>query len=156
MKQTPQMEKIEENMRPGVITLSGFLGNDDRKLIDILIDDDALVKRLGYTHKGIAEKMIEFRRKGLAGLGDFVTVDNHFEVRVDSVRGKLPCPFGDPGVFPKVNITVRNLKSGKELTYTDLNIHLILVHGFYEGKGSLFRLEPEDLITILEIERNLF
>jgi hypothetical protein len=28
---------------------------------------------------------------------------------------------------------------------------MILVHGFYEGKGSPFRLEPKDLVEILEI-----
>lgn len=153
MKQTPQLQKIQENMRPGVITLDGFLGRDTRNLVDILIDDDARVKRLGYTHKVIALKMVDARDKGKRGLGDFISVEPHFEIKVDSVRGKLPCPFGDPGVFPKVNTTVRNLSLGKEITFTDLHIHFILVHGFYEGKGSAYRLEPEDLVAILEVEK---
>jgi len=153
MKQTPQMQKIQENMRPGVITLEGFLGKDDRNLVDILIDDDAHVKRLGYTHKAIALKMVEMRDKGKLGLGDFITVEPHFEIKVDSVRGKLPCPFGDPGVFPKVNTTVRNLSLKKEITFTDLHIHFVLVHGFYEGIGSAFRLEPAELAAILEVEK---
>jgi len=70
------------------------------------------------------------------------------------VRGKLPCPFGHPGIFAKVNTTVRNLKLDREITYTLLHIHLIGEHGFYEGKGSPFRLEPSDLIEILEIEES--
>ena len=154
MKQTPQLQKIQDNMKPGIITLDGFLGTDTRNLVDILIDDDALVKRLGYSHKSIALKMVEFRDQGKRGLGDFITVEPHFEIKVDSVRGKLPCPFGDPGVFPKVNTTVRNLDLNKEVTFTDLHIHCVLVHGFYEGKGSPFRLEPESLIEILEIEKS--
>ena len=153
MKQTPQMQKIEENMRPGVITLDGFLGSDSRNLIDILIEDDADVKRLGYTHKGIAARMIALRDSGKMGLGEFVSIGSRFEIKVESVRGKLPCPFGDPGVFPKVNTTVRNLKLKSEITYTDLHIHFILAHGFYEGRNSLFRLNPEDLIKILEIKK---
>ena len=86
--------------------------------------------------------MVELRDAGMAGLGEFLDVAPHFEVRVDSVRGKLPCPFGDPGIFPKTNTTVRNKRLGREITYTDLHIHLIGSHGFYEGKGSPFRLEP--------------
>ena len=69
MKQTPQMQKIQQNMRPGVITLDGFLGKDSRNLVDILIEDDADVKRLGYNHKATALNMVEMRDKGKRGLG---------------------------------------------------------------------------------------
>ena len=95
--------------------------------------------------------MIELRDAGMAGLGEFIDVPPHFEVRVDSVRGRLPCPFGDPGIFPKTNTTVRNRGTGREITYTDLHIHMIGSHGFYEGRGSPFRLEPRDLVEVLEI-----
>lgn len=152
MKQTPELDKAQERMKPGVITRDGFLGNDKRKLIDILIEDDAEVKRLDLTHKRIANRMIYFRDAGLRGLGEFITVEPHFEVKVDTVRGKLPSPFGEPGIFPKTNTTVKNMNLDKEITYTDLNIHMILAHGFYEGKGSPFRLEPKELKEILEIK----
>lgn len=150
MKQTVQMKMIQEKMKPGVITRDGFLGSDNRNLIDILIDDDETVKRMKFTHQVIAQRMIELRDAGMRGLGDFISIEPHFEVRVDTVRGKLPCPFGDPGIFPKTNITVRNLAKDKEITFTDLHIHLIGSHGFYEGKGSLFRLNPEELVVIIE------
>jgi len=151
MKQTVQMRMIQEKMKPGVITRDGFLGAEKRNLIDILIEDDETVKRMNLTHQIIANRMIELRDAGMQGLGDFISVEPHFEVRVDSVRGKLPCPFGDPGIFPKTNITVQNLKKNREILYTDLNIHLIYSHGFYEGKGSPFRLDPKDLVEILEV-----
>ncbi len=153
MKQSPQLQKAQENMRPGAITRDGFLGNDTRNIIDILIEDEAEVRRLGVNHTRIADKMIKLRDAGMRGLGEFINVEPHFEVRVDTVRGKLPCPFGDPGIFPKTNTTVRNLKLNKEITYTDLNIHMIVAHGFYEGKGSAFRLEPSELVEILEVEK---
>ena len=152
MKQTKKMDEIQEKMKPGRITLHGFLGEDKRNIVDILIEDDARVKRMNLTHKKIAKKMIQFKQKGMKGMGDFIKVEPHFEVKVESVRGKLPCPFGDPGIFPKVNTTVLNKKIDKSLVYTDLNIHMIWVHGFYEGKGSRFRLEPEKLKNVLEIE----
>ncbi len=152
MKQTPRMQKIQENMRPGIITLAGFLGSDTRNLADILIDDEAAVRRAGRTHADIAARMMELRDMGTAGLGEFVFIDPHFDVRVESVRGKLPCPFGDPGIFAKINVTVRNTAKKKEITYTDLHIHMVQSHGFYEGRGSLFRLDPMELIDILEVE----
>jgi hypothetical protein len=138
-------------MKPGRITLSGFLGNDPRNLVDIIVEDDAKVKRLNVTHKKIARKMIEFKQKGIKGMGDFIKIDPHFEVKVETVRGKLPCPFGDPGIFPKINTYIKNLRINKNINYTDLNIHMIWAHGFYEGKGSKFRLDPETIVEVLEI-----
>jgi hypothetical protein len=154
MKQTIQMKKIQEQMKPGVITLDGFLGDDDRNLIDILNEDDQMVRSMGLTHYEIAHRMMALREAGMRGLGEFITVSPHFEVRVDSVRGKLPCPFGDPGIFPKTNTIVRNVELDEEIVYTDLHIHMIGSHGFYEGKGSKFRLDPEELVEILEISSN--
>ena len=152
MKQTPQMRKIQDKMAPGVITRDGFLGEDRRNLVDILTTDDGSIRRLGYRHQDIAMRMVELRDAGMAGLAEFIDVGERFEVRVDSVRGKLPCPFGDPGIFPKTNTTVRNKRLGREVTFTDLHIHLIGSHGFYEGLGSPFRLEPAELAEILETE----
>ena len=154
MKQTIQLQQAQDRMRPGFITRDGFLGNDSRQLIEILTEDDAEVKKLGVTHQIIAQRMIELRDKGMRGLGEFINVEPHYEIRVDSVRGKLPCPFGDPGIYPKTNTTVKNLKLDKEVTYTDLHIHMIYVHGFYEGKGSNFRLDPADIVNILDINPN--
>lgn len=152
MKQTVQMDKIQEKMQPGVFTRDGFLGTDRRKLIDILLEDDEAVKRMDLTHQSIAARMIELRDAGMRGLGEYIDIQPHYEVRVGSVRGKLPCPFGDPGIFPKTNITVRNTKLGREITFTDMHIHLVGSHGFYEGKGSPFRLEPAVLVETLEVQ----
>jgi hypothetical protein len=152
MKQTVQMDRIQEKMQPGVYTRDGFLGTDRRKLIDILIEDDEAVKRMDLTHRQIADRMIGLRDAGMRGLGEFINVEPHYEIRVISVRGKLPCPFGDPGIFPKTNTVVRNTKLDREVTFTDMHIHLVGSHGFYEGKGSPFRLEPAELAEVLDIE----
>jgi hypothetical protein len=152
MKQTPGYDAIQRQMAPGVITLDGFLGTDTRKLIDILNADDAIVRRAEVTHEEIAQRMQYFRDAGLDGLGEFMTIDEEYDVRVDSVRGKLPSPFGGPGMYEKVNTTVVNKRLGREVVYTDLHIHFVRDHGFYEGKGSPYRLEPEELITVLGVK----
>lgn len=153
MKQTPAYDHIQQQMQPGVITLEGFLGPDKRHLIDILIEDEGTVRRLERSHEQIAQKMEYFRSIGVPGLGEFITIDEIFDVRVDSVRGKLPSPFGGPGMYDKVNTTVLNKRLNKEITFTDLHIHFVRDHGFYEGKNSIYRLEPTHLIEILEIEK---
>ncbi|MDC7246166.1 MAG: hypothetical protein PQJ47_09695 [Sphaerochaetaceae bacterium] len=152
MKQTPEYDAIQHQMEPGIITLDGFLGTDKRHLVDILASDDVKVHQLKVTHQAIASRMQYFRDAGLDGLGQFITVDGHFEVCVDSVRGKLPSPFGGPGMYEKVNTTVRNLSLEREITYTDLHIHFVGDHGFYEGAGSPFRIEPADLVAVLEVK----
>ncbi len=152
MKQSPQLQKAQDNMQPGVITLYGFFGPDDRNLIDILTEDDGLVKRMGLTHEQVGNRMEYYRDKGKDGLGEFIRVDPHFEVRVETVRGKLPSPFDGEGIYPKTNTIVRNTRIDEEIVYSDLSIHLIRDHGFYQGKGSRFRLNPEKLARVLEIE----
>jgi hypothetical protein len=154
MKQTQAFTRIQQKMAPGVLTRDGFLGEDRRNLVDILTADDGEVRRLGFSHQDIARRMVELRDAGMPGLGEFTDVEPHFEVRVDSVRGKLPCPFGDPGIFPKTNTTVRNKRLGREVTFTDLHIHMIGSHGFYEGRGSPYRLEPGELAAVLEAGRS--
>jgi len=151
MKQTEQMKEIQERMKPGVITLDGFLGKDDRNLIDILEEDDAEVKRLSLTHDRIASRMQELRNAGKEGLGDTICVSPHYEISVDIARGKLPCPFGHRGLIRKTMIKVKNLEEDREIIFTDLNIHMIREHGFYQGKGSPFRMEIGDLVDILDI-----
>jgi hypothetical protein len=150
MKQTPELDRYQHNMRPGCITLKGMLGTDTRKLTDILTDDNAEVLRLGTTHGAIATRMQQLRDAGSDGLGEPITVQDHYEVRVDSVRGKLPCPFED-AVVQKTFIQVTNKAINQTITYTDLHIHMIDAHGFYEGHGSGFRLPPADLVRILEV-----
>ncbi len=151
MKQTPEYDRIQQQMMPGIIALEGFLGTDKRKLIDIIDSDNRTVRKHNRTHKDIALKMEHFKEEGLAGLGEFITLDEHFEVKVETVRGLLPSPFGGPNMYGKINTTVANKTTGRTITYTDLHIHFIKDHGFYEGKGSPYRLEPNDLIEILEV-----
>lgn len=151
MKSSDKTKNTARAILTGDIFQDGYMGDDRRQLNEIIRSDEETVKSLNLTHKKIAERMMEFREKGQKGLGDYVKVAPHFEVRCDVERGKLPCPFGEPGMHRKTNTGVRSLGTGKEISFSDLNIHMIAAHGFYEGKGSPFRLEPADLAEILEI-----
>ncbi|MDD4016538.1 MAG: hypothetical protein PHV28_01220 [Kiritimatiellae bacterium] len=149
MKQSVEYNIIQNNMQPGAITRDGMLGHDRRNLRDIIETDDAAVRRLGLTHISIAARMRELRDAGREGLGENVTVSGRFDVRVDSVRGKLPCPFRHEGLFDKEFVEILNRDTGARMTFSTLNIHMIEEHGFYEGLGSPFRLDPDLLASVL-------
>lgn len=143
--------KKREEMQAGAITRDGFLGSDKRTLDEIIRADDETVKKLGFTHRTIADRMRFFRDESKRGLGGFVKIGPHFEASCEMARGFLPCPFGEPGQHRKTMVIVRNLRRQKEIAFSDLNLHLIAKHGFYEGRGAPFRLEPQELAEILEI-----
>ena len=63
MKQTLDYDKIQEQMKRGVITLDGFLGTDERKLIDILAADDVVVRQRLTSHQAIADRMKHFKEQ---------------------------------------------------------------------------------------------
>ena len=143
MKQTPQLAAVEARMQPGAIVRDGFLGTDGRSLAEILDEVQNTVNGLSLTHEQIAERMEHLAEEGKEGLGMTVRVDEDWEVRVQSVRGFLPCPWGHKGLYPKLNVYLRNRRSGHTMLWTGMQIHLIRDHGFYQGKGSAFRIEPE-------------
>lgn len=154
MKKADALKAIEKVLQNDPTARERFLGPDDRGLTAILKADNDAIKRRGLTNARIAERLLALRQAGWSGQGDPVSVPPHFEVRVDAARGSLTCPFGDAGSFAKVNTTVRNLERGTEITFSDLHIHLIAEHGFYEGRGTLFRLEPEQLTDVLELGKS--
>jgi hypothetical protein len=142
MKQSPQLSAIQERMQPGRLTLDGFLGSDPRSLTQILDEDANAVRALGLTHEEIAERMRELGEQARKGLGTSVIVRGVYEVRIADVRGVIPCPWGHPGTYPKTNVSLRNLATNDELAWTALSVHMVRDHGFYQGRGSRFRVDP--------------
>jgi len=148
MKMTPELKKARENMDPGIITAEGFLGSDPRSLSTIIDEDGQMLSRLGLDPVEVADKLRHFMEEGRKGLGEPVTVDDKWLVKTDEARGYLACPWED-GIFRKVNVTVEKKDSGEKLFFTDLSLHLLEIHGFLEGRGAPFRLDPESIKKIL-------
>jgi hypothetical protein len=94
--------------------------------------------------------MKEITGKASDGLGTWVKIDAKLEAKTDEARGNLICPWPhQPGMFAKRVTTVRRRDTGEEIHWSDLNIHFIAEHSFFEGKGSSFRLEPGKLVEII-------
>ncbi|MFC1887335.1 hypothetical protein ACFLYK_00845 [Candidatus Cloacimonadota bacterium] len=149
MKETPKEHKIHKNLKAGAMSSSGFLGDDERHYHEIIEDDRVLLRKLGTTTKHLAERMQYFTEKAFESYDGPVLIDEKFKVFYDSYRGKILCPFNHSGVFRKGTITLKNLENGIEICWTPLNIHMIEEHCFFEGKGSIHRLEPELLFKAI-------
>lgn len=149
MKRSPGMKRLEEVLRASRIVAGGFLDKDSRILEEILEDDAREVARLGYTVERIGERMRELTEKARKGLGTRVKIDEKREGIADDNRGVIICPWPHAGRYNKTVTTVRRLDTGKSLRWSDLSIHFIESHGFFQGRGSAFRLEPGDLVHVL-------
>lgn len=151
MKPTPHENKILPNFLPGKISRDGFLGTDSRHIHDIIDDDKRTLGRLKITQEQIADRLQFFINEGKKAIEGETTVD-HYRVKTMWSRGMLACPFGEPRLHHKIVTTVTNTILGQEIVYSQLNVHMIREHGFFEGKGATFRIEPEAVVRILEIQ----
>ncbi len=151
MKRTPDDARVLERMRPGVLSGEGFLGTDPRPLADILAADQRTVERLGTTHAAIADRLGAVLEAARAGLGREVEIGPLRAAFTDAM-GRIPSPWPGEGVFPKGEVTVTDTRTGRTVRYTPLSLHLVRAHGFYEGRGSRYRLEPDLVARMLDVE----
>ena len=149
MKQTPELDRIQEKMRPGVLTLKGFLGHDDRKLADILEADHQAIQRLHLDTARIAACLQDLAERGADRMEQEVLVDNRYLIKVRDDRGKIPSPWGD-GLFEKGDVDLVDQKTGKTLKWNRLTLRLLEAHGFFGGYGSEYRIDPDALVEILD------
>lgn len=148
MKLSPELARVQARMAPGVLTLHGFLGTDRRNLADILEADSREVARLGLTHARIADQLQVFLDRARDGLGTEVVYGDH-RLRHHGARGRVPCPWGHPGIYEKGDVHLTRVATGESIIFSELQVHLIREHGFYEGRGSPYRLDPAALKRIL-------
>ncbi|MDI9484951.1 MAG: hypothetical protein QM372_05730 [Bacillota bacterium] len=152
MKQGPDLKRIEDNMRSGLLAAHQFLGTDLRTLADIIFQDRLLLEPLGLTARAIAERMRYFSEQAEEGQGPKV-VDGKFEVEREEHKGSILCPFADNVQASKSITRLKNLETGMSVIWSDLNIHLIEEHGFFEGHGAPFRIEPVEIAQVLEVQK---
>lgn len=148
MKMSPEMQKAYEKMKPGVLTQSGFLGEDNRPLQEIIQKDEECFKKEGLEFESVSRTLENLLMEGLKGLGEPITVGNRWVVKVDEARGLIPSPFGD-AMCKKVNVVINDIQSGQELLLTELSLHMMRNHHFLQGIGSPYRLDPRIIKSIL-------
>ena len=149
MKQTPQERILVGRMAPGVLCREGFLGPDARPLGEILDTDNSTVVGLDLTHERIAARLGAVLRRAVAALGTPVSVGEGLTAVHHEAMGRIPCPWGRCGTFAKGEVELADDLTGRTLRFTALSVHQIAEHGFYQGRGSRYRLDPAELWAAL-------
>lgn len=156
MKQSPRDKKLEETLRSTMLVAGGFMGTDPRHPVEVIEHDAAAMEKLGITPQQLAQRMRELTDLSKPGLGTWVNdADGKMRIKSEDFKGILVCPWPHPGHFQKRITTVEHLSQGTQISWTDLNIHMIEEHGFFEGKGAFFRIEPAEIVGILFEDEHL-
>ena len=157
---------LEKDMRPGARgenpmgkgierfegSTKGFLGKDE-KLLDVLVMDNAfVVDRLGLTHQDIARPLLI-----AAALGErersndketlFRYQGQDYRLKMIRWKGSQFSPFYDR-THASCDAELENLTVKKKLKYSLLVPQMIERYGFYEGKGTPYRVEPVEVLEV--------
>lgn len=153
MKQSPDNQKLEQILRSSKLVADGFMGTETRSFWEVIDADSAELARLGFTNEQLAERMRQITKLAIKGLGTWVRIDDNKEASVQEAKGSLVCPWPHPGRYAKRITTVRDVRSGECVSWSDLNTHLIGQHGFFGGRGSMFRIEPGQIVRKVTEDR---
>lgn len=149
MKQSPQDKTLDQLLHSSILVAGGFMGTDTRTVYEIIQADKSYLLELGVNAAQIAARMRQLTELAKSGLGTWVDTPDGLQVMTDEYKGNLVCPWPHGGQYHKQITIALEPKTGRKLMWTDLNIHLIEEHGFFEGKGSPFRIEPKDAVELL-------
>jgi hypothetical protein len=145
---------LENDMRPGadseVGSDSGFLGKDEALLEILATDNKVVVDGLGMTHQELAKHMhVLGALGGKVGNAEFLYHGRHFRVTLLPTRGYQLSPFHD-GTKTSADVVVRNVSNGKEIRYSLLVPFMVERYGFYEGRGTPYRVDPGKLLEVFD------
>jgi hypothetical protein len=147
---------LEDDMRPGALSTAGFLGKDERLLDVLAADNRYVVTELGLTHQQLARPLLVLgavaAKGAVRGPKEVTYHGRRFKVRAALSRGFVKSPFRD-GARTNCEVMVENLGSGKKLTYSLLVPQMIERYGFYEGKGTRYRVEPRAILEVFDFLR---
>ena len=149
MKESPQEHKVRERM--AALSRDGFMGPDSRAIAEVIEADRSELEAMGLTAAQVADRLELVLHKATDNLGRTVMAMEHLEVSCHEAMGRIPCPWGGCGLFAKGEIEALDRRTGARSLFTPLSIHLIRVHGFFEGKGARYRLEPRQVAQMLDL-----
>jgi hypothetical protein len=166
------LDQIETLMRPNQSSREGFL-NDDECVIDVCEADWHTVKQLRLSFDQFADKLEAVTKKArrkadvtdnesywdIARKG--VVVDG-LKVTWTSYMGYQDCPcchfndkqahwIGPQETLSDTDFTITNLQTNQQIFFSQLHIHLIRRHHFFEGHTK-YRLDPTICAAVLELK----
>jgi hypothetical protein len=138
-----------EAFGPSSISGEGFMGDDRRQVERIVADDAIRLERLGVTRDMLVSRLGTICRTAADAFGASVKVGEHIAAVWHESKGMVPCPFDDGQSFEKGEASVTDAATGKSLVITPLSLHLVERHGFFQGRGSRYRIDPSLAVELL-------
>jgi len=136
---------------PSRFSKDGFLGTDSRAPEEIIAEDKETLVRLAIDKKQIAEALRGAYVAAERALGNPVEIAEGVTAVHHDSRGRTPSPFAEEGTFQKGEAVITVKSSGTSFIVTPLSINLIEKHGFFQGAGSPYRIEPDLAARVLGI-----
>jgi hypothetical protein len=147
MKRNPALASVLQRLAPGRLSRSGFLGQDERSLEEIVAADLADLDAAGVGVAQIADLLDELHQRADEGMeAPQDACGGRATVEIIEAMGRIPCPFACG--FRTHKAVVHARAGTVDILFTPLHAHLIREHGFFQGRGSDFRLEPRDLVAL--------
>lgn len=152
MKQSPSEKSLRRNLGPSKFSAEGFLGQDPRPVDEIVADDRRTLDRIGVSLEDLLGALRRAYEAARQALGAEVEICHGVTSVFYESRGRIPSPFRDGKTFEKGEAVVTDHRSGRRLVLTELGLALIERHGFFQGRGSRYRIEPTEAVEILGLK----
>jgi hypothetical protein len=149
MKQSPKDNP--KNFEASKFSGDGFLGSDQRPVDEIIADDARTLEQVGIPLAQLAAAIETAYLAARDALGAPAEISPEVIGEFEESRGRIPCPFRGCGVFEKGEAIITDRRTNETLIITSLGIHLIGKHGFFQGIGSRYRIDPLKAAKILRI-----
>jgi hypothetical protein len=149
MKRSLFEKELMTSLGPSLFSGSGFMGRDTRSLEEIVAEDLAFLKRKGVAKERLLAALEEAYDKAKSAFGATVEIRPGVTAVFHESMGRVPSPFPGEGVFEKGEAVVTEHKTGARLIITQLSLHLVEKHGFFQGAGSRYRIDPDRAIDML-------
>jgi len=140
-------------MRPGALSRLGFLGKDE-SLLEILAEDNRfVVETKGLSHQELARHLHIVGALAVKNAQkdpfEFLYHGKRFKATAQCFKGTIDSPFDD-GTKTNCAANVWNVATGKTVAFSLLVPYMIERYGFYEGKGTTYRVDPRSILDVFD------
>jgi hypothetical protein len=157
------IDELEARMRPGGLSVAGFLGQRE-SLEAVMAADEAAMIRADLSFEAVAAAIEVLIAAAVASPTREATIDGRYHVRIQQYLGFQICPWSpDPRhaqcsvgderrtLYSSLDWRLENLRTGQVVEGPGLIVHLMYDHHFCEGRQSPYRVDPITLAEALEL-----
>jgi hypothetical protein len=153
MKQSPLEHRLHSNLEPSKFSAEGFLGTDERPIDEIIAEDCRTLEQYGVTIEQVVGALRGAYKQCQRMVGNQIEVAAGLRGCFFEAMGRIPSPFRGDGVFEKGEAALTEVGGRRRVVkVTALGIALIEKHSFFQGRGSFYRIEPQEVIELFGLK----